>query len=252
VRNGPNADKNAPCRTPGARAVAGWRAGLFIGRLKCESTMGNQEVRSAMPKPSQAALVDLNIDRPIWDRMFTVAPLIVVGTRERNGDYDLAPKHMATPLSWENYFGFVCTPSHGTYRNVEREKAFTISFPNPDQILLASLAAAPRCDDSSKPSLQALPTIRATVIDGMFLKDAYLFLECELDRIVDGFADNSLIAGRIVAARISANALRANDRDDQELLLDSPLLAYLSPGRYATIDHSFSFPFPAGMKKEAK
>lgn len=207
---------------------------------------------SARSPMSKAELVQLEVDRPIWDRVFTVAPLVVVGTREPNGQIDLAPKHMCTPLAWENYFGFVCTPSHGTYQNIRRAKAFTVSFPNPDQVLLASLAAAPRCDDSSKPALVALPTIEASVVDGVFLKDAYLCLECELDRIVDDFAENSLIAGRIVAAHVAPSALRSTDLDDQELLLNSPLLAYLSPGRYTTIDHSFSFPFPAGMKKKAQ
>ena len=115
---------------------------------------------------------------------------------------------MATPLSWENHFGFVCTPSHGTYQNIKREKVFTVSFPNPDQVLLTSLSAAPRCDDDSKPSLQALPTIPATAVEGVLLKDSYLFLECELDRIIDGFGKNSLIAGRIVAAQVAETALR--------------------------------------------
>lgn len=205
-----------------------------------------------MSHSAQVDFVDLDVGRPIWDRMFTVAPLIVVGTREPSGANDLAPKHMAMPLAWENYFGFVCTPNHGTYKNVVREEAFTVSFPNPDQVVLASLAAAPRCDDDSKPSLAALPTVPATRINGVFLRDAYLFLECELDRVVDGFGLNSLIAGRIVAAHIAPNAMRESDRDDQDVLLNSPLLAYLSPGRYTAIDRGNSFPFPSDMRKEAE
>ena len=200
-------------------------------------------------KESAKELVQLELDQPIWDRVFTVAPLIVVGTREPDGKYDLAPKHMAMPLGWENYFGFVCTPSHRTYQNVQRQKVFTVSFPNPDQIVLASLAASPRCEDQTKPAVGALPTIPARQIDGELFRNAYLFLECELDRIVDGFGDNSLIAGRVVAAHVAADALRGNDTDDQELLVNSPLLAYLPPGRYAVIDRSNSFPFPAGMRK---
>jgi flavin reductase (DIM6/NTAB) family NADH-FMN oxidoreductase RutF len=202
-----------------------------------------------MPESARADCVELDVDQPIWDRVFTVAPLIVVGTREPDGTYDLAPKHMATPLSWDNFFGFVCTPSHGTYKNIVREKAFTVSFPNPDQILLTSLAASPRCDDDTKSALVAVPTVPATRVDGVLLENAYLFLECELDRIIDGFGSNSLIAGRIVAARVSAAALRGDDRDDQELLLNAPLLAYLPPARYVAIDRSNSFPFPSGMRK---
>jgi flavin reductase (DIM6/NTAB) family NADH-FMN oxidoreductase RutF len=156
---------------------------------------------------------------------------------------------MATPLSWENYFGFVCTPMHGTYQNIKREGVFTVSFPNPEHVLLTSLSAAPRCDDQSKPSLQVLPTFPATKIDGVFLENSYLCLECELDRMIDGFGQNSLIAGRIVAAQVSEAALRMNDRDDQEIMTNSPLMAYLPPGRYASIDHTFSFPFPKGFAR---
>ena len=202
-----------------------------------------------MSANSDQKLVDLDVVQPVWDRFFTVAPLVVIGTREADGEYDLAPKHMAMPLSWENYFGFVCTESHSTYRNIQREKAFTVSFPYPDQVLLASLSASPRCDDLSKPAMKALPTFAAEKVDGVFLEDAYLFLECHLDRIIDGFGKNSLIAGRIIAARIQEQALRSPDVDDQELLAASPLLAYLSPGRYAKIDQTHSFPFPEGFRR---
>jgi flavin reductase (DIM6/NTAB) family NADH-FMN oxidoreductase RutF len=196
--------------------------------------------------------IALDTERPIWDRFFTVAPLVVIGSREPSGDYDMAPKHMATPLSWENYFGFVCTPLHGTYQNIKRDEVFTVSFPNPDQVLLTSLSAAPRCEDDSKPSLQVLPTIPASTIDGFFLKDSYLFLECQLDRIVDGFGKNSLIAGKIIAAQVSESALRSNDKDDQDILQNSPLMAYLPPGRYAAIDNTRSFPFPKGFARDTE
>jgi flavin reductase (DIM6/NTAB) family NADH-FMN oxidoreductase RutF len=196
-----------------------------------------------------AGLVSLETEHPIWDRFFTVAPLVVIGTREEDGQYDLAPKHMATPLGWENYFGFVCTPEHMTYHNIRREQAFTVSFPTTDSVLLASLAAAPRCGETSKPSLGALPTFAAESIDGRFLSQASLFFECRLDRIIDGFGVNSLIAGKIVAAHLSPTALRSMDTDDQETIAASPLLAYVSPGRFAKIDQSFSFPFPAGFQR---
>jgi hypothetical protein len=53
-----------------------------------------------------------------------------------------------------------------------------------------------------------------------------------------------LIVGRISAAHAHEDALRTSDRDDQEVIHGAPLLAYLSPGRIATIQDSFSFPFP--------
>lgn len=194
-------------------------------------------------------LVSLETDRPIWDRFFTIAPLVVIGSREQDGSYDLAPKHMVTPLSWDNYFGFVCTPEHSTYQNIQREKVFTVSFPTTDSVVLTSLAASPRCGDDTKPALEALPTFPAKRIDGRFLKQSSLFFECELDRIIDDFGANSLISGRIVEAHLVPGALRSMDVDDQDTIAAAPLLAYVSPGRYATIDQSHSFPFPQGFQR---
>jgi flavin reductase (DIM6/NTAB) family NADH-FMN oxidoreductase RutF len=197
----------------------------------------------------RSGLVTLPEDLPVWERVFTVNPLVVVGTREEGGGYDLAPKHMAIPMGWENYFGFVCTPRHRTYHNVRTEGVFTVSYPRPTQVVLASLAAAPRESDGSKLAAHALPTFPATEVDGLFIEDAYLFLECALDRIADDFGENSLIVGRIVAAHVREDYLRASERDDQDLIHGSPLVAYLSPGRYAPVGESYSFPFPAGFMR---
>ncbi|HET7855166.1 MAG TPA: flavin reductase [Gaiellaceae bacterium] len=193
--------------------------------------------------------VSLSLDESIWDRVFTVAPLVLVGTRERGSRYNLAPKHMAMPLGWGAYFAFVCTPRHATYANVERYREFTVSFPHRFQVVQAGLAADRREADGSKPSLAALPTFPASTVDGVFVHGCYLFLECELDRIVDGFDDASLVVGRIVAAAAREEAVRAPDRDDADVLRTLPPLAYLNPGRFAPVGDSYSFPFPAGFQR---
>jgi flavin reductase (DIM6/NTAB) family NADH-FMN oxidoreductase RutF len=194
-------------------------------------------------------LVRLREDETVWERVFTASPLVLVGTKEENGDYDLAPKHMALPLGWQDYFGFVCTPRHRTYHNARRERSFTVTYPRPTQVLLASLAASPREDADRKPLLDALTTFPATEVDGIFLHDGYLFLECLLDNIIDDFGEDALIVGRIVAAHVHRDYLRASERGDHDLIFDSPLLAYLSPGRYAAIKETFSFPFPANFMR---
>lgn len=198
---------------------------------------------------TRQALVRLDTSRPIWDCFYWVAPLVLIGTREEDGGHDLAPKHMASPMGWDNYFGFVCTPRHHTYGNILRDGVFTVSYPRPSQLVLTSLAASPRCDGDSKPSLDALPVVPATQVDGVLLEGASVFLECELERMVDGFGVNSLIVGRVVAAHAAEDVVRLCDGDDQQTIHQSPLLAYLYPDRFATIDDSYSFPFPAGMKK---
>lgn len=194
-------------------------------------------------------LVRLGVDHPIWDRFFTVNPLVLIGTRELDGSWDLAPKHMATALGWDNFFGFVCTPEHSTWENARREGCFTVSFPRPSQILQASLAAAPRCGADAKPSLTHLETRPATVVEGRLLRDAYLHLECETHRIVDGFGANSLVTGRIVEALVAESSIRREDSDDEQALFEAPLLAYLHPGRWAEISHSFAFPFHEGWSR---
>ena len=194
-------------------------------------------------------LIALGVEHAFWERFFHVSPLIVVGTKEPDGTFDLAPKHMATPLGWDRYFGFVCTPAHGTYVNARREGVFTVSFPRPSQILSASLAAAPRCEGDAKPSLELLSTRPATVVDGVLLEEAYLHFECRTERIVDGFGENSLVAGEIVETLVTEESIRRSDRDDQELLMAAPLLAYVAPGRYAEVDQTVAFPFHAGWSR---
>jgi len=194
-------------------------------------------------------LVELDPSEPIWDSFFSVAPLVVIGTVEPDGRADLAPKHMAGPMAWTNLFGFVCAPDHATYRNILRTGQFTVSYPRPDDVLFASLAAAPRLDDASKPSLLAVPTMPATVVDGVVLVAASLYLECELDRTVEDLDDNSLVIGRIVAARVDADARRDPDRDDADVLAAVPLLAYLPPSFFASIANGNSFPFHLGWRR---
>lgn len=195
-------------------------------------------------------MIKLDVNRPIWDHFYTVAPLVIIGSKE--GDvYDLAPKHMAMPLSFENYFGFVCIPSHSTYRNIVNTGEFTVSFPKPNQILLTALSAMPRCEDLSKHEkiIKALPTFKASQVDGLLVSDCYLYLECECIKIVEGFGKNVLIAGRIIGAKVDEDYYKSSDLSAQEQLYAHPILAYLSQGGYAVISESFEFPFPKDFKR---
>jgi flavin reductase (DIM6/NTAB) family NADH-FMN oxidoreductase RutF len=194
-------------------------------------------------------LVSLDSSRPLWDRFFCVFPLVLVGTMEPDGGHDLAPKHMAMPVSWQNWFGFVCSPTHRTYENARRSGVFTVSYPGLEQVVQTSLAAAPRVEDGDKPSLQALPVFPASRVQGVLVSGCRLYLECELDRIVEELGANSLLIGRVVAAQARPGSLRADDREDNEVLLSDPLFAYLHPRRFSVIDRSQGFPMPAGFKR---
>lgn len=194
-------------------------------------------------------LLSLDPKDPIWSSFFTVSPLVLIGTLDESREFNFAPKHMAMPIGWDNYFGFVCTTVHSTYHNVKRESAFTVTYPRPTQVVLTSLAATPRDDDNFKPSLLSLPIFTAREVEGSFVKDGYIFLECKLDRFIDGFGRNSLIIGAVVAAHVHPDALRDSEGDDGELILNMPLLAYLEPGRFSRISETFTFPFPRDFKR---
>ena len=140
-------------------------------------------------------ITEIGTASPIWDRFFSVAPLALVGSRELDGSFDLAPKHMAMPVGWQNYWCFVCTPRHATYRNIKGHGQFTVSFPAPDQMVAASMAAGPRGAEGVKPSLEALETFPARTVEGVLVEHSQLWLECELERIVDGFGENSIVVG---------------------------------------------------------
>lgn len=197
--------------------------------------------------PGNVVAVDTTV--PVWEQFFTVAPLVLIGTRDEDGSLDLAPKHMVTPMGWQNYFGFVCTPRHTTCSNIDRTGEFTVSYPKPSQVLITSLAASPRGEAGGKPVIDYFRTFPAAEIDGRFIEDGYLFFECRHFKTIDGFGENCLITGEIIAAYADDDFLRHTEADDQETIHDSPLFAYLAPGRFATIDRSNAFPFPESMKK---
>ena len=193
-------------------------------------------------------LIELSTDGPIWERFFTVAPLVLVATKE-DGRHNVAPKHLAMPIGWSNFFGFVCSPSHATYRNLQSHPEFTVSFPGMDRLLHASLAAGGRLDDSSKPTLAAVPVFPARRVDGVLVDGCALYLECVLDRFVDDFGENSLVVGRVVAAAAPRAALRGHDVDDADLLHELRPLVYLAPGRIAEVAETHAFPFPVDFRR---
>jgi flavin reductase (DIM6/NTAB) family NADH-FMN oxidoreductase RutF len=196
---------------------------------------------------SRPDLVPLPLVAPLWERFFTVASLVLVATVDAEGTPDIAPKHMAMPLGWESWFCFVCSPRHTTYTNTVEAGAFTVGYPGPELLVEASLSASPREQDASKPALAALDTVPATTVAGILVAGCHVHLECELDRVLDGFGENSLVIGRVVAALATREAMRGFERDDAELVQDRPLLAYVHPGRFSTIRETDGFPFPAGF-----
>ncbi len=195
-------------------------------------------------------LISLDPQIPIWDRVYTVAPLVVIGSKGSGGD-DLAPKHMATPIGFGNYFGFVCTPRHCTYGNIEKNGLFTVSFPTPEQLVSVSLSATPSTELVSKSDtvVATLPTVKASTMDILMIDGAYLYLECELFKIIDGFDDYSLITGHVRNVLVQEDYLKSSDQDESQQIREHPLLAYIANGRFATIRETYNFPYPKDFQR---
>lgn len=194
--------------------------------------------------------ISLNVKESIWEHFYTVAPLVVIGSKEEQG-FDLAPKHMATPLGFSDFFGFVCTPRHNTYHNIKKHSRFSVSFVKPDQILLSSLAAMPRCavKDFPQEITNQIPTITLNNEASIFVKDSYVMLDCSLHKIIDGFDDYSLITGKIEQAMVHKNYKIVSDEGHQKQIYDHPLLAYIAQGRFASIKETLSYPYPKDFQR---
>jgi flavin reductase (DIM6/NTAB) family NADH-FMN oxidoreductase RutF len=205
---------------------------------------------TAVTEPSR--YVTLPPDRPPWGRFHTVAPLVLVGTLGVDGRPDVAPKHLAMPMSWTTLFGFVCHPTHATYRNVLATEEFTVGYPNPEQVVAVSLAAGPRDVEGAKPTLELLSLTPATAVTGVLVGGCRAHLECRLTKVVDGLDGNALLVGRVVAAHVSSRALLDEDGDDEDagrLLENAPLLAYAHPGRVGAVHETKPFPYHPGFHR---
>lgn len=204
-----------------------------------------------MSEQKSSPMIDISDNPNMWNRFFMAHSLFIIGSRDLDGNYNMAPKHMAMPLGFGPYFGFMATPRKTTYRNIQREKVFTVSCPNPDQLVLSSISASSREEDQTKPVIDHLPTTEAQKVDGKFLKDSYLQLECKLTDTLGKFGEWELIAGEIVAAHVHRDALRTGEivANDNRIINEAPLLVYLHPDRFSIIDDSNLFPLPKNFKR---
>jgi hypothetical protein len=58
-----------------------------------------------------------------------------------------------------------------------------------------------------------------------------------------------LLLGKVVAVHASAKLVRRINKDEHDALAASPLLAYIHPGRVATIDETQAFPYHLMFKR---
>ena len=207
------------------------------------------EVRAAAG--AEAGWSSCRSDRGLWSRVFSVAPLVLVGTKERDGTTSLRS-------TWRcRSAGRASTASSAApTRDLQERGAhpeFTVSFPRPEQIVESSFAAGGRFAGGEKPALAAVPAAPARVVDVPVVEGCSLYIECELERIVDGFGaeqpDRRPRRGRRRGAETRCAAPRC---DDADLVYRLGLLAYLAPGRFAVVRDSTVVPVPGRLPAVAR
>lgn len=187
--------------------------------------------------------VPLDVGSQFWPDVYTVAPLVLVGTLEADGSPDVAPKHQATPIGHGPLFGFACSGAHATYRNAVATGTFTVGYPTAEMVLQASLAAAPRDAEGAKPTLDLLSLSPARTIEGVLVDGCRLQLECRMHDVLADLDDSVFVVGRVVAAYASERAMRVNGGQ----LTTSPPLAYLHPGKVTAVHDAKDFPYHRGF-----
>ena len=97
------------------------------------------------------------IEAPLWTRFFSVAPLVLVGTKE--GDhFDIAPKHMAMPLGWKDFYCFCLQRPARDLPKRRRARRLHGELLGEELIAQTGLAASARLSDASKPGPAVLST----------------------------------------------------------------------------------------------
>ena len=87
-----------------------------------------------MSEQQNADMIELDVYQDVWNRCYTVHSLLIIGSKEEDGQYNFAARHMAMALGFSKHFGFMGTPRKKTYRKIQRGKVFTVSYPTPEQL----------------------------------------------------------------------------------------------------------------------
>jgi flavin reductase (DIM6/NTAB) family NADH-FMN oxidoreductase RutF len=126
---------------------------------------------------------------------------------------------------------------------------FTVGYPSPAMVVQTSLAASPRDADGTKPTLDLMSLSPARVVNGVLVDGCPAHLECRLERVIDDLDSDALVVGRVVAAHVSDRARRGDAVGDTDLISRAPVLAYVHPGRVASIHETKEFPYHRGFHR---
>ncbi len=177
-------------------------------------------------------------------RFFRPANLVLVTTLSPNGVVNVAPKTQAMPIGRKGYWAFACCARHHTYQNIEHQGEFVINFPGPgliERVAQTARDVPPGTDEIKEAGLTAMEARRVKV---PVVAECGVNVECRRHQVIDGYGDESLIVGEVVAVTIDEVLVDAG----VETLHTFPLLVYVYPDHYAVVDRVERFRFPEDYK----
>ena len=104
-------------------------------------------------------------------------------------------------------------------------------------------------EDYPRDVVQHIPTVSSEDGENIFVADSYLFLECDLHKIFDGFDDYSIITGTVEKAFVHKKYKIHSDQGQQGRIYENPLLVYVAQGRFAKVHETMAYPYPKDFER---
>jgi flavin reductase (DIM6/NTAB) family NADH-FMN oxidoreductase RutF len=171
-------------------------------------------------------------------------PVFAVGT------YDAVGKPNVMTVAWG---GICCSKppcvaisvrkATHTYGNLMERKAFTISLPTQDQVVLVDFFGVASGRDTDKFAATGLTPMRADLVDAPYVAEFPFVLECKIVHIAE-LGLHTLFAGEILDVKVEEGCLDEKGRPTAELV--RPVWWGPSENRYYALGEDLGKGFSIG------
>ncbi len=166
------------------------------------------------------------LDKWQWSPSPLLYQVLLVTTRDENGEIDVAPKSCATIVAFAGpTFGFGCQWSHRTAKNIRATGEFVVNVPGAG--LAEAIWAMPDAPD--RLAAAGLTTLPGTTVSVPVIAECVAHLECVLDRIIEFPSDEVFILGTVRRIDMDERCLVPDDTAERYRALNRPLF-FLEPG----------------------
>lgn len=183
---------------------------------------------TSRPLRKQKRKVDIEPDKRKWHPSPILGQLVLVTTMNQDGTSNVAPKNWISYVAFgPSLIALGCSSKHWTAKNILRSGEFVINIPGAD--LVDTIWEAGYRDHPRPIESLGLTPIPSVKVKPPRVEECKAHLECLLDKHF-AYGDEIIILGRIVAASIDEEALKA--KDPYEYL---KMLVFLEDGTFGTV-----------------